>query len=705
MSSSKPEEALSGDQAQTEILIDDMNEEKNDVPHGGKKIDKYVFSPNMQCIATLSTKDKSIIVWTITKNIINELNVKNDSSLNDNDLELALNTDKKSDFKFEGLFSSTKLVGISDCKQVIIKLYANYFNLDFAIIDSTTKLRQILNAQVGLVEWAHDIAFLENGDLAIVKGDPVYRAYIFSKSNSNGKHKWTCKNSIELEKFYRCFISKKGKLFMCFGTPFVISQWDLITQKFDVQYILNWDLKRSDFLGLQIELNSDITLLAMASCMGGISVVYIYLTKSGMMSRYDQFPCDIYPATYENYKSLGIITSDYIIDNNNNYLSIQRLSRNESWKKYLKRKEYYDYDNIYTYFSIKETKEFIQVILNKYKDKDYESNQFLIQNCPDESGIEPWIIEYKKGDHGYQDEFFLSLGAQIKSENMSRNITIRNFPSYSGNIFEKTVLKNGDILLIFPSCILIYTLKEEKGELIIVGVMKIVFNKKKNTPKHSIIRLLTSFIDNFGFEILPPPTHSVDVKSEHAASQFVVIIKDSTSLKLYGKDIFESILKLKEFNKNKRFTEKFLSKNDMLIPHINLDRSDFERYIHRKDDSLLFNLQHCGTYVNSLGLHNTLFFNHLFVWISKICNSFKKSYPQIYHILSFPYLLYSSYISVYPQETVLLIFPLLNFAAYSKKYSYSELFYLQDNPFTYYWIHLTIINGGILKHLSTLSGT
>ncbi|RIB25773.1 hypothetical protein C2G38_2165095 [Gigaspora rosea] len=49
---------------------------------------------------------------------------------------------------------------------------------------------------------------------------------------------------------------------------------------------------------------------------------------------------------------------------------------------------------------------------------------------------------------------------------------------------------------------------------------------------------------------------------------------------------------------------------------------------------------------------------------------------------AFPYLLYSSYITIYPQETVLLIFPLLGFATYSKNYSYSELFYLQGNPFT-----------------------
>ncbi|CAG8766719.1 15259_t:CDS:1, partial [Cetraspora pellucida] len=131
------------------------------------------------------------------------------------------------------------------------------------------------------------IAFLENGDLAIVKGEPVYRVYIFSKSNSSGKHKWTCKNSIELEKstyIESYYISKKGKLFMSFRMPFVVTQWDLITRKFDMQYILNWDLTPFDLCGLKIELNGDNTLLAMA-CYKGLnkSIVYIYLTKSGMM--------------------------------------------------------------------------------------------------------------------------------------------------------------------------------------------------------------------------------------------------------------------------------------------------------------------------------------------------------------------------------------------------------------------------------------
>ncbi|RIB02324.1 hypothetical protein C2G38_891667 [Gigaspora rosea] len=219
---------------------------KKDFPHGGKEITYYVLSPNMQCIATGSNEDGSIVVWTITKDLI----VKYDNSLNANDLERALSADK---------------------------FYTEDFEVDFAILDITTKSVQILSAQ-GL-EGYTEHTFLENGDLAIVKGDPVYRAYIFSKSNSDGKHKWTCKNIIELEKFNSCHITKKGKSFLCFEIPGLVMQWDLITRKFDMRYILNFGISLS-----QIKLSFDNALLAIRGFKEGVGInVSIYLTKSGML--------------------------------------------------------------------------------------------------------------------------------------------------------------------------------------------------------------------------------------------------------------------------------------------------------------------------------------------------------------------------------------------------------------------------------------
>ncbi|CAG8439112.1 14821_t:CDS:2 [Cetraspora pellucida] len=247
MSSSKSEEPLNGDQDQAEISIDVL-------PHGGKKINEYVLSPNMHSIATLSEEDKSIVVWSITE----ELAVKYDSSLTISDLKHPFDT-----YEFE----SNKLIGISDCKQVILRLD------NLVIIDVATKSGQILSAQ-GLKEWA-SIDFLENGDLAIIKGYPVYRAYIFSKSKSDGIYQWTCKNSIELEEFHECSVFQNGKLFIVFRKPNVIQQWDLITQKFEMQYILDWNLY---YFTLKMKLNSENTLLAVSG-----NKVYVYSTKSGIL--------------------------------------------------------------------------------------------------------------------------------------------------------------------------------------------------------------------------------------------------------------------------------------------------------------------------------------------------------------------------------------------------------------------------------------
>ncbi|KAF0449992.1 transient receptor potential cation channel subfamily a member 1-like [Gigaspora margarita] len=693
MSSSESEKSLYGDQDQTKISID--------VPHGGRKINKYILSPKMNCIATLSEEDKSIV-----------------------------------------------------------------FILS-AIIDVVTKSGQILSAQ-GLNSWAFPVVFLENRDLAIIKGDPVYRAYIFSKSKLYGIHQWTCKYSIELGKFDRCSVFQNGKLFIASYRPYIIMQWDLITQKFEMQYTL--DLYG---FGLIMKLNSDNTLLAVA----GGSKVYVYSTKSGILMANSRkfsdlhnfcfigsgneerlfYSCthgesynsyllnphthtldkppdndvlsDIYPVTYQNYESIGSINiiSDYIIKIDAINLSIQRLSQNKNWKNYLKRKERY-YGNMHTYFNTKEIRQFLQTILEKYK--KYESNQILIQDySKDEYPSEPctWIIECKKKDELDNELWEMNLKVKIESD---KEIDVYSFRLYGG-IFENKVLENGDILLVFTSCILIYTINSVKN-----SDVKLIYGwscndrseiSKAETPRHSIIIFLTSFLNlnfyKFGLEILPPPTTEFYFqlsKAGYSTREFNYF-EELTLLKLYVNDMFHELLltynprekidsllndyydyslemnesgdiynfllvmsqiafmlvKLEKFNRNQRYTEKFLSTTNLLIGYDNW--RDLREYYIKNDGSFLFDFQHCGTYIN---LFKTSFFNYLFFWISEKCSLLKKFYPQIYNILAFPYLFYSSYFTISPRETIVLMFPLLNYATYSENYSYSELFYTQDNPFT-----------------------
>ncbi|KAF0522447.1 hypothetical protein F8M41_015550 [Gigaspora margarita] len=152
MSSSGPEE----------LIVEDHT------PHRGKNIDEYVFSPNMQYVVTWSVNDKSIVGWSITNDLSNDLSIEPINSLNTDELKSLLNTDDLDKFR---------LKRASDCKQFII-LYVGY--IKFAVIDITTKSRQILNVQGlkdnELDQGNDDIAFLENGDLAIAKVRPVYQA-------------------------------------------------------------------------------------------------------------------------------------------------------------------------------------------------------------------------------------------------------------------------------------------------------------------------------------------------------------------------------------------------------------------------------------------------------------------------------------------------------------------------------------------------
>ncbi|KAF0464556.1 hypothetical protein F8M41_026510 [Gigaspora margarita] len=419
MSSSGPEE----------LIVEDHT------PHRGKKISKYVFSLNMQYIVTWSKDDQSIVGWSITNDLSNELSIEPINSLNTDDLKSLLNTDHLEYFS---------LKRASDCKQFIILRSMMH---EFAVIDITNKSRQILNVQ-GLKNsildnYADDIAFLENGDLAIAKTQPVYRAYIFSKLKFNGKYQWTCKNSIELEKiveeydYYRCKINKNGTLFIYFNTPNVIAQWNLITRKLEMQYMPNLNLP-SNLLHNRLEMNSYNTLLAIAFSIenGTGKTVYVYSTKSGMDianktfsdERHRSFSLHKFcfigsrekerffisfrnkeakityilnPLTYtldkspdtnvlhdilnQNYK----VINDYIIKIDKNNLSIKRLSQNENWKNHLQSKERYVGS---TFFNTNEIKQYIQDTLDRYK-----SNQFSTQSYSDVSKEYPgvaytWIV-------------------------------------------------------------------------------------------------------------------------------------------------------------------------------------------------------------------------------------------------------------------------------------------------------------------------
>ncbi|KAF0438403.1 hypothetical protein F8M41_004251 [Gigaspora margarita] len=674
--------------------------QNSNVPHRGKKISKYVFSPNMQYFVTWSNEDKSIVGWTITEH-------------------------EEFKLKFDNLISSEEF------KKIVLV---------------TAKLRQELNAQ-GLKGHIDSITFLENGDLAIVKKHPVYRVYIFSKSKSNGKQQWTCKDIIKLNKeFYSSFIFKNGRLLLVFEIPSVIMQWNLKTLKLETQYILNWNLYR---FSLELKMSGDNKLLAASSCTRGPGTsIHVYSTESGDLVAHGSFKeslhnfcfigsiekqlffsgprydtkkynsyilnphtlkpqgnknfLHIYSPTYENYREYQYnITSDFIINLDINDLSIQRLSHNESWKIHFQNQKRYMSN---TFFNMKEIKQFAQDILEKF-----ELDQILIQSYSDgpkklsygESYT--WII--KTIPHSYVNYYHETTVIAINGEKKTNEgRIIAPTDKENSYILKYKLLENGDIIFVYSEGIIVFAVNSQKKILGTIYFWSDGDKNEKETAQQSTKRQLTSFIKKINkssFKILPPPTYDPNSIDD--------FMNNELALKLYGKDLlyqlaqmrhvkieslfpiwldygisaFErgdtynfmlftsqiafTLIKLEEYNKNKKFTERFLSKINLLAPGNTV-----------KNYSILSHLHHCEIY-DHMSLSRFSSFNY---WILERWNLLKKNYPKFYKYLASTYLYCSDYFTNNSQKTVTLIIPLLNFATYPEEYSYLELFYLPDNSFT-----------------------
>ncbi|KAF0522450.1 transient receptor potential cation channel subfamily a member 1-like [Gigaspora margarita] len=456
---------------------------------------------------------------------------------------------------------------------------------EFAVIDITTKSRQTLNVQGlkdNMLSLNGDITFLENGDLAIAKPDSVFRAYIFSKLKFNGKYQWTCKNSIELEKndsnrYNKCKINKNGTLFIYFLKPHVITQWNLITRKFEMQYILNSNL-RLQLCYNRFEMNSDNTLLAITFYIKSRGrAVYVYSTISGieianktfsesfslhkfcfigskekerlfisfwngktknyiiyilnpLTHTFDESPDTniLHDILSQNYE----VINDYIIKIDKNELSIKRLSQNENWKNHLQSKERY-VDSIF--FNTKEIKQFILSILERYK-----SNQFLTQSYSDVSKEYPgvactWIVTNKYNEYNKHSD--TTLKAQIKS-----NLTETSAANFNSNDsadsynLEIKVLKNDDIIFVSSSGIRIFSVNSEKNSIELIYFWKEDIQKiSTQKAQQSINKHLISFKNKLDIDIviLPAPIFGIWVNC------FDTLKNNEIALKLYGKEILQ----------------------------------------------------------------------------------------------------------------------------------------------------------------------
>ncbi|RIB05669.1 hypothetical protein C2G38_2219030 [Gigaspora rosea] len=446
----------------------------------------------MQYIVTWSYEDQSFVGWVITE----DLELKFDKLINSEELDYII-----------GLEDVGDLVGVSNCIQIILEIYRDD-PYSFEIIDITTKSRQELNVQ-GLKESFDEdedsATFLENEDLVIVKKYPACRAYIFSKFN--GKPQWTCENFIK--DFDKSFIFKNRKLLLVFEIPFVIMQWNLKTLEFEMQYILNWNLKS----GAVVAHNTK-------------DFLYIYSPK------------------YENYEEYKII-SDFIIKQDINYLSIQRLLHNEYWKSYLQVQKCHNYSN-------------------EPKKLSYgESYTWIINTSLD-----------TLDRIGLEDCHYTTLQAIIGKESTNET-DFTYYDKEDSYILENKLFENGDFIFAYLDGIQIYAINAKKKALYL--------------------------IDKSNFKYLPPPTYvfidyyinnRLAVKL-YGKEKFYQLAQYESKEKIkqlfdkcfeYGFSIFKSgdicdfmlftsqivlvLIKLEEFNKNLKVTEtkRFLTKINLLIP-------------------------------------------------------------------------------------------------------------------------------------------
>ncbi|CAG8685228.1 18440_t:CDS:2, partial [Acaulospora morrowiae] len=113
--------------------------------------------------------------------------------------------------------------------------------------------------------------FIENSDFAVIKGDPIYRAYIFSHSKKD-KDKWNCIKMIELKHFTWSHISFDKKLFLAIEKTLILSQWNLKNLILEQQYMIE-SSKRC-----RITQNGNSTLLVVQE----VNTLFIYSMALGM---------------------------------------------------------------------------------------------------------------------------------------------------------------------------------------------------------------------------------------------------------------------------------------------------------------------------------------------------------------------------------------------------------------------------------------
>ncbi|CAG8508277.1 7240_t:CDS:2, partial [Scutellospora calospora] len=599
--------------------------------------------------------------------------------------------------------------------------YVDDFSEVTGIIDLKTKLLQKFNAQgLSKLFTYETVRFLENGNLTIVKGDPIYRAYIFSHTNSNDEYQWKCINVIDLKDFYKCFVLPKGKLLLLSEIPFVISQWDLKSLKFEAQYVLDLNVfKDKDYIDLQ--LNIDNTLLAVFNHKQ--DAINLYSTRTSIMiSKYvfknkntygiigvnfissknkEYLLVKFYKIVYilvpysnpvdaskllqlkldddlnsqdEKYLYPNAITSDFIVGVWNKNLWIQCLIREtKEWTDYL-HQNFNDYNKIHTYFCTNEIENMIKTTLTKVKSCLANNSIRILTKKFLVGYVYAWIVKETE-DHIYLTAWKFNHKNSVwnKVGNM-----IQSYPS------ELKQLSSGDLMAISIRGIFIWTACGSDKINLNYYWGSIDITKPNQIYYKSIIDQLDFLNDKLVFSqnYFPPPSIDQLVSHPLLACHMDIItrelflfddlleyyIDDMFFLSLYGTIIIRELIKSKKYEKVGKtfyyFLEQALeSMRDgniytftELIDNISALLLDLEFF----DENFGF----ADHYLSKTALLLPDHFEEVF--LIQYWGFCKAKYPLFGKIVNS---FYSTYFISYPRPTVKLMVPTANFATYSNDYS------------------------------------
>ncbi|CAG8526929.1 16753_t:CDS:2 [Acaulospora morrowiae] len=481
-------------------------------------------------------------------------------------------------------FYSHSRLTISDSKHLALHLKTD----NICIYNLNTENQNRLSAP-DLENKMDSWSFIKNDDFIVVKGEPIYRAYIFSYDKRDSDN-WNCKRMIELKYFTWSYIDFNEKLFLAIEDTLILSQWNLDGLVLEQQYMLE-SSKRC-----RITQNRNSTLLVVQE----LDVLFIYSMELGMrLTRLEESnskisfigtdigermmisgtwgncnivdPFELHPQ--DNLKGAKklfgnvetgmpyVIQLDKVIGWFKKDLCIRSLIPDE-WIKHL-RKELKDFKGFGSSYEVSQVKDMVDKIKNNitgitFKDQLKPYDDGLGFQYSYEGSLLEWIVRI---DADYESAY-IELAAhefESKTEKWRRVEPKRIFSRHKENygkdfIINCNPLANENLAMITRAGIYIWTVNS-KNEIRRIQLLYFWDNelKRKNFETSSIINMLKNFLLSCAQSknYLPTMNFTLVLKDSHlnpvCRQEWIDYYKnDKMFLAHYGTPWIKRLIDLKE---------------------------------------------------------------------------------------------------------------------------------------------------------------